>query len=248
MIKRIMALLTFFGALLLAFTLPASATVPAPAVQVNAAPDGGHHGDWATDTFVRSTTVTANDEKDSYTVTIADSGTFTTIPGASSPRDGVALPNAPVTGVVNGTMTFQVLSDVAPDGSLLPATINGKPDTSNWPRRLFSANAEVNVSAGDYSWTYKTDCESWTDASNNNDGSDDAAGDITGKLCPSSPASESSTASPSSTGVVATSSRSAAPVLPVTGAPLGAIAGAGAAVLVGGALLLAFARRRRSER
>jgi LPXTG-motif cell wall-anchored protein len=247
MTKRILALLALFGALFLALAAPASATDPnSGTTQITGAPDGGHHGDWASDDFTRYTTVAKDD--DGYTVTINDDGHFTTFAGAASPRNGVTLPDAPVTGTLKGQMTFHVVSEVAPDTGLLPKSVNGKPNTSDWPRRLFPPNTDVAITSTGYTWTYATDCESWTDSSDNNDGSDDSAGDVTGKACPTT--SPSTSASPSSSGAVpvtasASSTATAVPTLPVTGAPLTGVLVLGVAVLVGGAVLVTVSRRRR---
>lgn len=249
MTKRLMALLALFGALFLAFAAPATADPNSGTTQITGAPDGGQHGDWASDNFSRYTTVTPNADG-SYDVTINDNGSFTTLAGASSPRDGVTLPDTPVTGDLKGQMTFKVISEVKPNAELLPKSVNGKPNTSDWPRRLFPPDTDVTITSTGYTWLYSTKCESWKDSSDNNDGSDASAGDITGKVCPSdSPsASASPSASPSSAGAVpVASSTTTAPTLPVTGTPTGIFLAAGVAAVVIGAAgcLVAQARRRR---
>lgn len=182
-------LAVLFGVLAVLFGSPASAATPCVAgtavVSGNTAkitndPDSGDKGNWAVDNFTRTTDILDNCDG-TFTVNIHDSGTFTTLPGGPSPRQGLPLPLAPLTGSFNGATVETVHSTSQPTSVAIP-TIDGSPSTSQWFSRFFAGD-EVTGTEGAYSWTYKTACERWVDADSSNSGADVADGDITGKVC-----------------------------------------------------------------
>jgi hypothetical protein len=150
--------------------------------------DSGDHGNWAKDAMIRTVSVTRQSAVEVskcggaatdcwyYTGTITDAGTFQTVAGALSPRDGV-----PITGVVSGTFTggskveFYASSN-APNASLVPATVTGDvPSTTNWVKQIFPRISVVSTpSLLNWSWSYSAPntCETWVDAFNNNAGAD----------------------------------------------------------------------------
>jgi len=144
-------------------------------------PDSGHHGDWATLILTRKTHVCRTAE-DTYTATISDDGTLTTL-ASLSPRDGVSL-TAGTTGEVHGTYDWTFTAK----NLNLDALVSPSADTttSTWLQELVKASGGewCNGEGHEYIWTYTTCSEKWVDASNNNDGQDGSAGDITGKKCP----------------------------------------------------------------
>lgn len=177
-----------------------------------------------------------------YHAVVKDNGTFVTVAGDTlSPNAG-----APLAGDVPGTMTGGFTADlVAPahwctfDASDLDGkTVEGSdgPTTPTWVSSLFGSD-ETAIN-DDWAWTYKTCVEQWWDAADedSSDGTTEAAGDITGKPCPTTPA-------PTTVTVVAN-----APQLPVTGASVTTFVAAGVGlVLVGAGLLVGLSvfRRRR---
>jgi hypothetical protein len=144
--------------------------------------DGGNHGDWAHDQMTRRVEIC--EAAGGYHATVADSGTFTTVAG-SSPQAGVPLV-AGVTGSVTGSFS----ADFTATGLVLstltsPAVGTG---TSVWVQTIvgtaWTGGSSIN---NDWSWTYKADCETWTDSADNQDGELSTDGDITGKACPPAP-------------------------------------------------------------
>lgn len=177
-----------------------------------------------------------------YHAVVKDNGTFVTEGGeTSSPNAGAALADG-VPGTFEGGFTadFEAAahwcsfdaSDV--DGQ----TIQGEDatSTSKWVSALFGEEFKGSSINEDWSWKYKTCTESWWDAADldSNDGTTDAAGDITGLPCPTPSASPS--ASP--TVVVAN-----APQLPVTGGSLSVIIATAMTLLLLGLAALVFAAR-----
>jgi hypothetical protein len=150
--------------------------------------DSGGHGDWAKDAMIRTVNVTRQTAVEVskcggaatqcwfYTASITDAGTFQTVAGALSPRDGV-----PISGTVSGTFTggskieFYASSD-DPDASLVPPTLTGDvPSTTNWVKQIFPRISVVSgVQLLNWSWSYSAPatCETWVDAYNNNAGAD----------------------------------------------------------------------------
>lgn len=158
--------------------------------------DSGNNGNWATDAFTRTVTVTRHSASPAgncgaaaakcwfYTAALADTGTFTTDTGAKSPNAGTVI-----NGVVDGTFTggsdieFYASSDT-PSAASVPGTVSGDmPSTTNWAAQFFPAGTVFSTpNLTDWSWTYvapKT-CEKWTDAVGNGDGHLSGDGDITG--------------------------------------------------------------------
>lgn len=162
-------------------------------------PDSGAGGNtWAYDTLDRTLTVTADPANNqtnllAYTATVSDTGTFDSIAGVRTPNQstpGTLIAHG-VSGTISGGISYTIL---APNTDTLtgvvPATEAdnfGTPaeTTGNWPVQAFKSVANVQVKEGtDWSWTYKTACESWTDAANNGNGNIAVDGNITGKNCP----------------------------------------------------------------
>lgn len=144
-------------------------------------PDSGHHGDWATLVLVRSVHVCRTSENH-YTATITDDGTLITLDSAS-PRQGLPLA-AGTTGTVHGTYDWTFVAE----NLNLDALVSPDPDTKTgvWLEELVKASGGkwCSGSGHEYIWTYITCSEQWVDASSNDDGQVDTAGDITGKACP----------------------------------------------------------------
>lgn len=171
--KILLVLATLAAALLLA--APAATAQDTEActtytTEVVGRPDSGSHGNWATDTFTRTTVVCDNGDG-TYTLTITDDGAFTSLPGALSPGAGVLLP-APFTGEFTGGATVTVTSATAPHTP--PTTSPGDKSTSEWASLLFDGN---NGTISNWGWTYSTPCETWVNAETGN------SGDVTGEEC-----------------------------------------------------------------
>jgi hypothetical protein len=176
-------------------------------------PDGGHGtpATWADDDFLRIVTDTRGAQVPgtdcglaagagcwAYTMSLADSGAFTTIPGAGTPNQSCAgcagkRITRKVTGALQGayTVTFDA-SSPSPDGSLVAWTHNDHgisataPFTSTtWGEQFFPAGTSFgNVTGGAYKWTYTLafPYQQWVDSSTvaNNDGNAPGDGNITG--------------------------------------------------------------------
>jgi hypothetical protein len=164
----------------------ASATYGPYTTSITNDPDSGNAGNWATDAFTRTSTLTDNgvvSGHESWTLVISDSGTFAATAGASNPN-GVD-PSDPIDATSGafsggGTFNFTTASGALP-ASPPSGPINGAPGTSTWYSRFFSSGVS-NVSFDPWSWTY-TDtltCEKWVDSSSNGDGHGSADGGITG--------------------------------------------------------------------
>jgi LPXTG-motif cell wall-anchored protein len=146
-------------------------------------PDNGHFGPWATLVLTRSVHVCRTADS-AYTGVIADNGSLTTLT-SKSPRTGVDLV-AGVKGTVLGTYNWTFTAESLNLDNLVSPAANTA--TGDWLKELVIASGG-NWGAGtghEYTWTYTTCAEKWIDASNNNDGLDVAAGDITGIRCISS--------------------------------------------------------------
>lgn len=151
-------------------------------------PDNGHGtpSHWADDTFTR--TVIVHPVTGSFNVTVKDSGTFTTRKNAGSPNDNVPIVRkltgtftsivtyANVVGTLDGNKVGDLDGNVYDDKAGTPA-----PSTTSWGTALFATGA-TGGGIVTYSFVYKTLDEQWIDASDNNDGMDNSAGDVTGKL------------------------------------------------------------------
>lgn len=160
--------------------------------------DSGNHGNWATDAMSRTVTVTRQGAVSArhcgsgatacwfYTGTIEDSGTFTTVPGASSPDAGTPITGTQTGNMVGGSKIEFYASSDSPSPATALATVSGdSPTSSAWAEQLFPAGTQfAGESLTNWSWTYTdtspANCETWTDAYNNGGGSQAGAGDITG--------------------------------------------------------------------
>lgn len=142
----------------------AAATPFTDIVSVSNHADSGNNGNWALDTFKRTTTITDNNNG-TYTATLSDSGTFD---ATNSPITGDPIADGHATGTMSGTYSFRVTSDTGPSADGVPSsyddsTANKAPSTESWVAQYFPADATV-VSNQDWSWTYDNACQSWTDS------------------------------------------------------------------------------------
>lgn len=168
---------------------PPTTTLTA-ATAVSDRADSGVHGNWATDSFTRTLSVTRHSEVETsncgggvnhcwfYTGTITDNGTFETAEGALSPESGVAI-NGTVSGSFNGGSAVEFYASTRPaNAAKVPATVTGNDvATSDWVTLMFADDTSFSsVSLLDWSWTYSapSTCEQWTNAYDGN------SGDITG--------------------------------------------------------------------
>lgn len=158
--------------------------------------DGGHSGTWAQDNMLRVLAIQRHGQVDVshcggteadncwfYTATISDSGSFTTVNGAKSPRQGSAI-SGTVSGTVTGNGRYEFYStDGGPNAGAVPPTEDGNVHGSaSWPALAFEDGSVFNVSEHKYAYVYNAPatCETWTETSANHDGTDSDAGDITG--------------------------------------------------------------------
>jgi hypothetical protein len=172
--------------------------------------DSGANGNWAYDDYARTLTVTdsntacqgiesfSSETDNCYTATISDVGQFHAIVGAFTPNQshlGLKVERG-VSGSMNGGASYTLY---APKSDTLTGTVkafendhfgapsSGDTTTSDWPAQTFSSPSGVTLAydnaGNDWSWTYKTGCESWTDSGVNGDGNLAADGNITGRLC-----------------------------------------------------------------
>ncbi|MGH3382340.1 MAG: hypothetical protein ACRDP6_47190 [Actinoallomurus sp.] len=160
--------------------------------------DSGHHGNWATDTFTRTTQIVRQHAANTshcggakncwfYTATIQDKGTFKTTAGANSPGQGDATAiNGVVNGDFEGGSLYEFYSSVD-HPTAVPATEDGSHSSSTWMNLMFPNDAVYNLDQPDWAWSYTaTDpaiCEAWTNAKSNE------SGNITGvNHCPAATA------------------------------------------------------------
>lgn len=158
-------------------------------------PDSGNHGDWATDDFKRVVKICEVGDTKVYHATVEDNGHFTTITGAQSPNAGI-----PIKGTVTGEMWGGFTADftAAPNFATYMRGHHGA-TTSTWVAGYFSDFKGSSINE-DWSWSYRSKCEKWTDAADNGNGALPEDGDITGCTCPPEPSpspSESPSPSPS---------------------------------------------------
>lgn len=152
------------GALTYSTLTASAASAFTDTVAVSNHADSGNNGNWALDTFKRTTTITDNDNG-TYKAMISDKGTFD---ATNSPISGDVIPDGSATGTMTGTYTFSVTSNTGPvkptaDGPYDDKNGTPAPGTEQWVARYFPANATV-TSNGDWSWTYVNACQSWTDS------------------------------------------------------------------------------------
>lgn len=189
----------------------------------------------------------------SYTAEVTDTGDFVTLGGAAlSPNDGKAL-TAGAKGTVKGSFTATFTApahwctyDAKP---LQGKTLKGDaaPKTSEWVKSLFTDGFAGTSINDDWTWTYETCVEKWWDAADpkSNDGESDAAGDITGKACPT----KAPTASPVATRPAATvpAGTGGGKELALTGPSIAVLTGIGALIVGAGGGLFLLGRRRKTE-
>lgn len=164
-------------------------------------PDSGNNGNWATDTFTRSMTVTRHGAAAVslcggtatngitscfyYTAAMTDSGSFLTVAGAKSPDAGTLI-SGTLSGTMSGGSNYEFYATSgAPSASGVPAAFNASAGSGSgtWPERFFPAGTlfgGMNEINWVYTYTAPTTCEQWVDAYNNGGGSGSSAGDITG--------------------------------------------------------------------
>lgn len=137
--------------------------------------DTGHGtpAEWADLSLNRTTTVCGDQ------VRLVDVGTLWTKPGAGTPNGTGGTIAHRVHGTVHGTYALTVTG-----GTLAHRHGDTSLSSTAYVKSLFSDGATV--TGGTYTWTYTTRCgERWVDSSTNNDGQGAAAGNITGRACPS---------------------------------------------------------------
>jgi hypothetical protein len=199
------------GAILAAGPASAATTVTASTHLTNRADSGGN-GDWATDAMTRKLTIT-HVSGTSYTATVTDSGTFTTIPGAFTTIPGAFTPNQGgadaglriaeiLMNSFTGQASYSFTASASPQASLVPASESGTPasgpkTTSLWYEQAFPAGTVFGgTGITTWGWNYAatavtflpgggfTTCtQKWADTSANDGGQDAGAGNITG-ACP----------------------------------------------------------------
>jgi len=172
-------------------------------VRISHAQDDGTAGKvWANMEFDRTVTAERQDD-DTYQVTMTDDGSFIPLHGAPSPREGVAIADTATKGTVHGTYAFTVtgadgtVTD-APYGPALdekcdsPAGAarhcDNRVSNEEWVKAYFTGD-DVQVTPGDWAWTYKTACETWVD-NVRTQGKSAEDGDITGAKCDVPPPNE----------------------------------------------------------
>ena len=157
----------------------ASATPHQPSVhastQVTDRPDGGNGGVWADDTFRRDITITLTGGGPgayTYTATLKDRGSFTTIKGTPTPNQGAPyagdLIKSKVKGTLRGTADFSFtassLPNSGPNADVATkekdhgnAPTPGSPQTTSlWYEQAFPAGTTFSgPGIGDWAWTYK---------------------------------------------------------------------------------------------
>jgi hypothetical protein len=140
------------------------------------------HG-WARDSFKRTATIVdTGAEGGEYKVTIADEGTFTTVPGEKSPADPEVMVSRALTGSFTGGGTYTVVGELKNGAQLkaLPDSFDdsdgAKVSTANWAKQFFKSGA---VSSGikGWKWSYATLDETMVQEEGKA-----IAGNITGKL------------------------------------------------------------------
>jgi hypothetical protein len=156
-------------------------------------PDSSSHGDWAKDTFTRTTAVICIEG--GYRVNLTDVGTFAPLPGAVSPAAGVPIHNLPFTGQFTGGTSFTVKTADKPVNPVAGAS--GKFSSSEWAKLVFPEAKDI--VQGGWGWTYSHCGESWKNQATGN------VGDITG-VKPCHPAKPTTTSPAPSTSATPTTS------------------------------------------
>lgn len=197
----------------------ASHVTPAVAPKITATthltnhPDNGNNGVWASEDFTRTVTIQRVGEADIsncpgsdtgkcwlWDATMTDSGSFTTIASALSPRAGTVLDLALQGKFSGGSPNVQFYSSwKTARASRVPATVDGpvsgRRTTTRWPELFFGSSAVFNSAAnpggpdlGHWAWRYRiafgvnpqcpNDASQWVDGWNNSDGELAVDGDI----------------------------------------------------------------------
>lgn len=193
----------------------AAAPVTASTNVIDHTDSSNQGGNWATDVFTRKATIIRVGQvpvKDCvatgttgtgtcwlYDGKIADSGTFSTIPGAPGPRAGVE--DQALTGSFSGgSSTIEFFSswktpNVADVPKAVSGPVSGRETTSNWVEQFFGPGAVFNDSdgggapdLGNWSWAYTLgfgtdkacpdDAYKWVDSAVNGGGGELQDGNI----------------------------------------------------------------------
>lgn len=155
------------GAAIVAFPVAASAAPHPHAVHAStlltSRPDSGGNGDWALDRMDRTLTITQTGPH-SFTATVRDTGSFTTIRSAFTPNQGGTDAGkhirGRVSGQVNGAASYSFTASTEPDARLVPSHENGDPSTdpqgtSDWFEQAFPAATTFGgTGIGTWGWKY----------------------------------------------------------------------------------------------
>jgi hypothetical protein len=176
-------------------------------------PDSGDGGTWAYDDFTRALTIGSDNSTADchglagftggtdkcYSAVVTDNGEFNAIVGALAPNQSTA--GVKITHAVQGSMTGQAQYFLYAPASDTPNAANVEliqddaftspvitdHTTGDWPAQAFTDPTSVVIAYADsgnaWSWSYKTQCESWTDSGTNGDGDLAGDGNITGASC-----------------------------------------------------------------
>lgn len=162
--------------------------------------DSGGNGNWSSDNFVRTLTVTPGATANSYTATVRDSGHWSGIVGGFTPNQSGANAGTKITHSVSGTFSggasYSFTASTAPSAANVAAALDdnftaqtGKNTTSLWYEQAFSAATTFGGTGilNTWSWTYKEASpachQQWVDSAVNGDGQGATDGNITGASC-----------------------------------------------------------------
>jgi hypothetical protein len=149
-----------------------------------------------------------------YDATVSDSGDGTTRPNQYTPNQapdvyaGLTIAAPAVTYSISGHAYYEFWANEAPAAVTVPGYENdhygspsGDHSTGDWPALAFVSGTEYSSGGSavstsfpataleqNWSWTYDTACEQWTDAASNGDGDRAGDGNITGATCTPPPA------------------------------------------------------------
>jgi hypothetical protein len=192
------------AAVVAVLTVPAAAASAAPpparvqaVTTIQDRPDSGNGGYWAGDSFARVLVITRTGGTAghwTFTATLSDFGTFTTIPGAPAPNQGGPYAGdvirSAVTGFMGGSADFAFTASTLPVAGDVPRTENDHgltpaDSTSTWYELAFPAGTVFGgPGLGSWSWSYaaftRGGLQHWTDAWDNGFGDLPGDGQITG--------------------------------------------------------------------
>ena len=166
-------------------------------------PDSGNGSPdpyWADDTFLRTLTITRTGGTPgdwTFTATLADTGSFTTVKGAQTPNQAPPWTGDTIRAAVTGSMTgyadFSFTASNLPSTALNAGVARAENDhgavpadsTSTWYELAFPAGTVFGgAGIGDWSWTYNVFAwptfQVWTDAWDNGYGDLTRDSNITG--------------------------------------------------------------------